>query len=121
MPARSKDGGRDPLSARWDTWARELLEVLRADPWEWHGRTIIGEDLGDHGRWHLSDQERAVQRSLFWCNTHAASSGALIRPSWSLTVAWSAPRTRPTRSRLLTARVMPRQAGRAFYAEQRRE
>lgn len=128
MPRRSSDAGRDPLSVRWDTWARELLEVLRADPWEWHGRTIIGGHLGDHGRWRLSDQERAVQRSLYWNINHAASSGALIRPSWSLAVAWGPPLTvtltgphHGARSRLLSARVMPRSAGRRFYAGQRHE
>jgi hypothetical protein len=101
----------------WDQWARELLGVLTGDPWQWHGRAVLGADRGDHGPARLSDTERAVQRSLYWNLSHAASSGALIRPSWSLQVAWSPPATGANaRRRMLSARVVPREAGRRFYA-----
>lgn len=111
---------RDPLSVRYDTWAREVLEVLKADPWNWHGRTIAtppGEQAED--RAGLTAHERAAQRSLWWNLGHAASSGLRIRAEWSLQVCWAEPTYGPDgeqrilleRRRLLTARVTPKQAG----------
>jgi hypothetical protein len=120
MPQHGTSPGRDPLSTGYDDWARGWLEQLEADPWHWHARHVEGPDRGRHGRWDLTDTEQAVQRSLYWCLSHAASSGAKIRPAWSLTVGWSSSTARPTRTtrrRLLCARVVPRSAGRAFYLE----
>jgi hypothetical protein len=104
---------RDPDSVTYDPWARRLLAELAADPWEWHGRAVDGAQAGDHGPDHLTDTQRSVQRSLYWCLEHAASSGALIRPRWSLHLAWGP----PARRRLLSARVVPKAAGRAWYAD----
>lgn len=105
---------RDPASVPHDPWSRRLLAELEDDPWEWHGRAVTGEQSGAHGQDLLTDTERAVQRSLYWCLEHAPSSGALIRPRWSLQVAWG-PRGRAG-GRLLSARVMPKRDGRAYYA-----
>lgn len=114
---------RDPeLQAAYDQWARELLDVLRADPWQWHGRTVTtprGAELLGEDRGGLTRYERAAQRSLYWCLGHAASSGLKTRPAWSLQVAWSDPAYPApgpgeifrTRHRLLSARVTPRGAG----------
>lgn len=112
-------GRRDPeLQEAYDGWARELLDVLRADPWEWHGRTVttpaghLATDDGGLTRW-----ERAAQRSLYWCLGHAASSGLKTRPDWSLQVAWGPPVAVTLagqlgdRARLLSARVTPKAAG----------
>jgi hypothetical protein len=122
MPHAPGSLRRDPLSVRYDDWARQLLEQLKADPWEWHGRTVttppdppLATDRGG-----LTRHERAAQRSLWWCLSHAASSGLRIRPDWSLQVSWGEPRYTPAgprpgmlkRARLLTARVTPKQAGR---------
>ena len=110
------------LQERFDPWARELLEVLKADPWNWHARAVdtpaasmlLGTDDGG-----LSRYERAAQRSLWWNLGHAPSSGLRTRPEWSLQVAWGpavyleAPpgRLLRPRRRVLTARVTPKQAG----------
>jgi hypothetical protein len=122
MPYTTGSLRRDPLSLGYDSWARQLLEVLKADPWNWHGRTVTsppagpgGQVLDDAG---LSRAERAAQRSLYWNLSHAASSGLRIRPEWSLQVTWGEAVHRPAghmlseRARLLTARVTPRDAGR---------
>lgn len=102
-----------------DPWARELLEVLKADPWNWHARTVhtppadarLGTDRGG-----LSRHERAATRALYWNLSHASSSGLRIRAEHSLQVAWSdtvayEPYTRERR-RLLTARITPKSAAR---------
>lgn len=119
MPAARGRFTRDPISVELDGWARQLLDVLRADPWNWHGRMVetpaasvrLGED-----RAGLSRHERAAVRSLHWNLSHAASSGLRIRPEWSLQTAWAPeafiePYT-GERRRLLTARVTPKDAGR---------
>lgn len=114
---------RDPLSVRYDPWARELLGVLKADPWSWHGRTVetsAGNMLLGTDKGKLSRDERAAQRSLYWNLNHAASSGLRIRAAWSLQVAWGQPvwttvdpgRILRPRARLLSARVTPKDAGR---------
>lgn len=113
-------GRRDPeLQAAYDGWAREFLDVLKADPWLWHGRTVttpaaqLATDPGGLTRW-----ERAAQRSLWYCLGHAATSGLKTRPAWSLQVAWGPPYAvtlHPSphaRARLLSARVTPKDAGR---------
>lgn len=113
-PGRRQD--RPELLAEFDPWARELLEVLEADPWHWHGRRVLGDEDQALGA-ELTERERCAQRCLYWNTSHAASSGARIRPSWSLMVGWGPPRYdgRGIRSRVITARVVPREAGRAHY------
>jgi hypothetical protein len=123
MPYTGGSLRRDPLSVRYDSWARGFLEVLKADPWNWHGRTITtprGDELLGEDRGGLTIHERAAQRSLWWCLGHAASSGLRTRPDWSLQASWGPPaypeagpgRIFRTRHRLLTARVTPKSAGR---------
>lgn len=103
------------LQERYDLWARELLDVLKGDPWNWHARYVIsaGELLATDSK-GLSRAERAAQRALYWNLSHAASSGLRIRSEWSLQVAWSEPRRPDTgiRHRQLSARVTPKDAGR---------
>jgi hypothetical protein len=108
-----------------DPWARGFLAELRAAPGLWRGRLVwsgrAGDDQAAEVDRGLSRFERAAQRSLFWNHGHAASSGARIRPETSLMVAWGPPRLEDGhRTRMLTARVMTREAGRAFYAERAR-
>jgi hypothetical protein len=105
---------RDPLSIGYDRWARGLLAVLKADPWNWHGRTVVSDEPGPLDNAGLTHPERAAQRSLWYCLGHAQSTGLKIRPDWSLQVAWGAPAYpgQPWRRRMITARVTPRAAGR---------
>ncbi|HEV2241808.1 MAG TPA: hypothetical protein VGR98_12260 [Streptosporangiaceae bacterium] len=111
MPRTGGSLRRDPLSVRYDTWARAFLEVLKADPWNWHGRWIASGTV-DPGGLELTHNERAAQRSLWWNLGHAASSGLRIRPEWSLQVTWGRPiAPMLLRQRLLTARVTPKEAG----------
>lgn len=105
---------RDPLSIQHDTWAREVLGVLKADPWNWHARYVISVSPWAEDRGGLTHEERAAQRSLYWNLCHAASSGLRIRAEWSLQIAWAQPRQPSSiaRHRQLSARVTPKDAGR---------
>jgi hypothetical protein len=114
---------QDPaqLLAEFDPWARQLLAQLRADPWHWHARRVeTGLEDQDHDGGQLTVRERCAQRCLYWNLKHAPSSGAVIRPAWSLMVGWGPPRydDHGRRSRMITARVVPREAGRDHYAKQ---
>lgn len=121
MPATGGSLRRDPLSVHYDGWARQLLEQLRADPWNWHARQVDTDpaDTRATDAAGLTHNERAAQRSLYWCLAHAATSGLRIRPAWSLQIAWAPPaylepppgRILRPRRRMLSARLTPRAAG----------
>jgi hypothetical protein len=113
MPRRPGSLRRDPLSVRYDQWARLVLAQLKRDPWAWQARLFTGP-AGPVDSGGLTHSERAATRSLYWCLNHAASSGARIRPEWSLQVAWGHELTRAdgVRCRELRARLTPRDSGR---------
>jgi hypothetical protein len=111
---------RDPLSVRYDSWARGRLEEMIADPYGWHFSRIpspAGDPVDGRG---LSRHERAALRSLYYQLNSTASVGPqggrwAKNTTWSLQVSWGDPayaRTflffgRGERSRQLYRRIVP--------------
>jgi len=85
MPRRE----RDPLSVRYDGWARGRLAEMMADPYGWHVSRIpspAGDPVDERG---CTRHERAALRSIYYQLNYSPSAGRWVKNTeWSLQTAW---------------------------------